>query len=405
MTMPSDSPRDKEVLIVLARNFDGIARLPRRLSLAGCRVSSLAARGATLAASSFVAERLPGTLDVDAALERLRRVLEVKAYDWVVFGDDVILDRAVQRRGEPWLGRLLPLADPGAGEALISKAAFSRAMGAAGVAMPPARAASNGTEIREAALSLGFPVIVKPDRGFSGENIFAARCAEDLEKGLESARGDYIVERLIEGRMGATPVLFNAGRPSWWTSFTTDGVRPPPFGSSCRRRPFEPEGIESILQRMGAALGLHGLCGVDWMQSSDGDLRVIELNGRPTPIASSDPHANEAFSAAVRDFLEGRFVARRPPAASSSVVTHAMPASFLLACDEGHWLTAAGLLLGLSGKTDTPWEDFGLLKKHAFRMAKTVIRTFYKRTPLALKRRLDPAVDALVGVWRRWRYS
>ena len=253
--------RHSEVLIVTARDFHGIARLPRLLNLAGCRVSSLAPAGAVLASSSFVSERFPGSDDANDALERLRRHLDGRHYEWVIFGDDLILDHAVRRRGEPWLGGLLPVRG-GEAEALISKIAFSRAMGAAGVPMAPARAASDGARIREAARELGFPVIVKPDRGFSGKGLFSARSSEELEKGLQSADGEYIVESLIEGRMGATPVIFNQGRPAWWSSFINGGVWPPPFGPSCRRLAFEPDGLEPVLERIGAAPAARPL-GVD----------------------------------------------------------------------------------------------------------------------------------------------
>jgi hypothetical protein len=394
-----------EILIVLVRNFDGITRLTRFLSLAGCRVSSLAPPGSTLSGSSFMSENVPGAYDADDALERLRRILEHRRFDWVIFGDDIVLDRAVQRRDEPWLGRLLPLRGSGdAAEALISKAAFSRAMAAAGVPMAAARAASGGAAIRAAALSLGFPVVVKPDRGFAGMGLFSARSSAELEKGLESARGDYLVESMIDGRVGATPVLFIDGRPSWWSSFLKVGVFPRPFGPSCRRLPFEPGGLEPILERMGAALGLHGLFGVDWMLTPEGELFVLELNGRPIPMAWSNPHTSEVLSAALGDYLSGAFSLRRPPAVLDARPLHAMPASFSLAVAEGRWRQAAGLLLGLSGRTDTPWEDYGLLRKHAVRMAKTVMRTFYEGLPSPLLRRMRPAASKAAGMWRRWKY-
>lgn len=375
-----NATRPLEVLIVTARNFHGIARLPRLLSLAGCRVISLAPAGAVLSDSSFVSERFPGSDDANGALERLRRLLDGKRCDWVIFGDDLILDYVVRRRGEPWLGGVLPVrGGSDAAEALISKVAFSRAMGAAGVPMAPARAASDAAQIREAARALGLPVIVKPDRGFSGKGLFSARSSDELEKGLESASGEYLVESLIEGRMGATSVIFDRGRPAWWSSFLNEGVWPPPFGPSCRRRAFEPDGLEPLLERVGADLGLHGLVGIDWMLTPGGSLFVIELNGRPIQMSWSSPHVREGLPAALRDFLAGRFVVRRPPPDPSARVIHSMPESLLLACSEGDRRLAAGLLLGLSGRTDTPWSDPGLLMNHAIRTAKTLIKTFVLR--------------------------
>lgn len=393
-------------LIAVAENFHGIARLPRLLSEAGARVEALVPRRSNLGDSSFVSARIAGSSDPDEALDRLRAALEAAPRDWVIFGDDLILDRAVARRAEPWLTPLLPLrGKPEAAEALISKVAFSRAMSAAGVPMAPSRAAATAAEIRAAAGALGLPVIVKPDRGFAGVGLFTAATPGELERGLRDARGAYIVERLIAGRMGATPVLYDGGRPAWWSSFRNEGVYPAPFGPSCRRLAFEPPGLEPVLERLGAALGLHGLFGIDWMLTPGGELFVIELNGRPIQMAGSSAHVREGLPAALRDFHEGRFAVRRPPAQERAGVLHAMPASFLLALDEGSWGLAAGLLCGLSGSTDVPWGDFGLLKNHAVRTVKTLIRTFairfYGRLPGFLRSALDPAVAAVMRVWRR----
>jgi hypothetical protein len=363
----------REVLIVSSANWHGLGRVPRYLSLAGAKVSALAVPGSFLEASSFVAERFPASEDADETLERLRRLFERRRYSWVILGDDVIVDRAVQRRDEAWIAALLPTQKgAAAASALISKCAFSRAMGVCGVPMAPGRAASGYAEVSAAARELGFPVMVKPDLGFSGGGLFSADSDEELAALAPRISGDYIVERKLPGEVGGTAVLFDRGRPAWWFSFLKVGVFPAPYGPSCRRLPMEPPGLEPILESIGAALGLHGFFGVDWILPPGGRLSVIELNGRPIPMAGPTRHFQEALPAALDDFLSGRSNVRRPPTPGGPVV-HAMPASFQLACHEKRRLFAAGLLLGISGWTDTPWRDHGLLRKYAGHLVKTLI--------------------------------
>ena len=363
------------VLLVASDDWLGISRLPRYLSRAGARVSALTSPGFGLAASSFVTERFSTEEGAAKTLESLRRHLETAArYDWIVLADDELLDLAVERRGEPWLNGLFPMRsnDPDAALALISKAAFSRAMSACGVPMPQGRLAAGAAQILAAASDVGFPVIIKPNRGSGGVGIVSANSRAELAAPAESTRGEYLVERRLEGRVGGTAVLFDRGAPAWWSSFFKVGVWPEPYGPSCRRLAFEPAGLEALLERLGPALGLHGLFGMDWILTPEQELFVIELNGRPIPLIEASLQVAQNFPDALRDFLAGRRTVRRPPPVGDAPLCHVMPQSFLLACSHRDWRLAAGLLTGLRDRTDAPWGDAGLMKKHAFRVAKAV---------------------------------
>lgn len=362
------------VLFVSSADWVAAPRLPRHVTRAGGRVSALVPGDCWLAASSFVSEVFPGSADADETLDLLRAHLETgHRYDWVVFCEDILLDRAVERAGEPWMAGLLP-ARAGAERALISKSAFSRAMRACGVPMPAGRAANGPAGIAAAAKEIGYPVIAKPDRGFAGNGLFAADTPEQLAERARAAGGDYIVERLIPGRLGGVVVLFDHGRPAWWSAFLKSGVWPAPFGPSCRRLGLQPGGLEAILEKIGAALGLHGFCGVDWIRGDDGALTVIELNGRPIPFCEVGAHNDPGISHALRDIFAGTKAVRRPPPDDGATLWHMLPASFLLACAEKDYRLAAGLLCGLSGPTDAPWRDPGLMRKYSVRVARMVLR-------------------------------
>jgi hypothetical protein len=372
--MDTTRPR---MLIVSSQDWIGISRIPRLARLAGANITVLAPPDSQIAASSHVAEHLPCSYDADETLDLLRVHLEAAPrYDWVVLGDDVLLDKAVGRFSESWLRGLFPLsADAVSALPLVSKISFSSAMHAAGVPMPAGRAASGAHQIASAAAVLGFPVIAKPDRGFAGRGLFSAASPAELREGAKTAAGDYIVESLLEGRMGSTPVLFDRGRAAWWSSYLKSGVWPQPFGPSCRRLAFEPRGIEAILERTGASLGLHGLFGLDWLLTSNEELFVIELNGRPVPMNEGCAQVSQGLPAALRDFLAGRFTVRRPPADDAGALWHAMPASYLLARAEGDRLLAARLALGIGEHTDIPWHDLGLLNHNYLSVIRAIFNS------------------------------
>jgi len=62
-------------------------------------------------------------------------------------------------------------------------------------------------------------------------------------------------------------------------------------------------------------MGLHGLFGVDWIETPEGPLLIIELNGRPIPMPESNPGMKEDLASALRDFIAGHR-SRRPPTAA-----------------------------------------------------------------------------------------
>ena len=367
-------------LFVGTLDWAGPPRLPYYFRRAGARVDALIpASCRRLSASSYVSERIPGSEDPDEALDLLRRLLETgRRYDWIVFCDDVLVDHAVCRRKEAWLAPLLPASPDERADALISKAAFSRTMSASGVPMPPGQRADSPADIVRAAASLGFPVIVKPDRGFAGTGIFSARDDAELAAGAATADGSYLVERCIEGRVGGTPALFRRGRLAWWSSFLKSGVWPAPFGPSCRRSAYEPAGLEAILQRMGAAMELHGLFGVDWIETPDGKVFVIELNGRPIPMNEGARQVREALPAALADFLSGRDDVR-PPGEESREAWHMMPQSYELAVAEGDRLLTARLILGMGVRRDIPWNDPGILREYVSVALAAAYRKLFRR--------------------------
>lgn len=371
-----------QVLIVSAADWIAPPQLAGLLGQAGAIVATLASPQSKLGAAKAPGGRFRGSEDPAQTLELLRLHLAAdRRYDWIVFGDDLLLAAAVARAHEPWLAAILPCAPTrGAAAALVSKTAFSRTMHVAGVAMPAGCGAANPAEIATAAATVGFPVLVKPDCGYAGLGMFAADNAAELAAHSAKAKGACLVERRITGRLGGTAVLFDHGRAAWWSSFFKTGVMPTPFGPICRRQVCDPPGIEQLLGQIGAVLGLHGLCGVDWLLAADGRLTVIELNGRPIPLDEGNPQTRPVLLSALRDFLASCFAVRPPlPVGTPAKTWHMLPKSFSLAFVERDYLLAARLACGLGGRTDRSWAEPQIISAHFNLLFKVVCRKLTRR--------------------------
>jgi hypothetical protein len=201
---------------------------------------------------------------------------------------------------------------------------------------------------------------LKPACGSGGEGIVVAESPAELA--ALALSGDYQVERLLPGRHFGSVVFFDRGRPAAWFSFSKEEVWPGRFSPTCSRRLAEHPAVEDILGRIGAALGLTALCGLDWIIPDGGSGPVIlELNGRPIPGIDMAAGAGVDFSAAFRDMLAGRQATRRPLPAGDGRLYHLFPRKIQQLGSRGDALGLLRVLLGRDGTLICPWDDPGLL--------------------------------------------
>ena len=362
--------RRPEVLLVVSAPWMGIARVPRVLHEAVCRVVLLCHPGYYAAHSAHVDELLPAPQDARAVLEQLKVLLAARRFDWVILGDGEILGAAVEHAG-PWRRGWFPIDGDGeAARLLVSKTAFAQVMSQAALPIPRAEA-TTGAGAAAAAARIGYPVIVKPDQSSAGRGLFRA----DDEQALCQLPQDapVAIQAFVEGRVGSTAVLFVDGTPSCWMSSFKHEVHPKPFGPSSVRWYVDFPTLEALLGRIGKEFRLTGLCGLDWILPAGRDQPLfIELNGRPPPWLHLHRHFGVDFPGAIRAMLSGSPRVFRPPPTVPEPCVRMFPQDAMRAVAEGDW---PGFIRGFLGGADAPRDEPRLLRSLRW----TLCRRAYKR--------------------------
>lgn len=349
-----------EVLLVVGIDAVGIARFPRLLHDAGCRVTLLAPPGLAVARSRYVASHVATAVEPETLAGQLEAFLAERKSDFhhIIIGDEPTLTAVARHRGEAWLDGWFPVDHRGdAVEVILSKSAFQQAAGAAGLTIPKSEICTGFAEVEAAVRAMGYPVMLKSPYGCSGSGVRKVADEAELKAAFEllyEGNGVMLVQQFVDGRVGSSDVLFDRGAPVCWQSWYSRLCWPTPLASSCAREAMSHRDIGLMLTGVGALSGFHGFAGVDWMHDAERDrVYLIEFNPRPTPTYHLDAHSRVSFAGSFRAMLEGTCGAgcrERLPEACGAVI-HLFPQSLYRAVSERE------LNSFLRCWSDAPWSD------------------------------------------------
>lgn len=332
------------------------------------------------ARSRYVDSLVPGARRPADAIECLRlHLASGAAYDWIILADEPTMIEAVRRSREDWCRNWFPVdissTDP---DILIRKTMFLAAAREADLPIPHSISASSPDEIRAAARSIGFPLLVKPSEGSTGRGIVRTGDAAELEA-LMPAAGSFVVQSLIDGRTGGTLVLYDRGVPLWWHSSLRVQFWPQPYGPSCQRRSFHLPEFEGLVKKVGTMLGLTGLCEVEWILPDDGGAPlIIEFNPRPPSFHAIAERMGADLPGAIRAFLGGDRTVTPPVAGPEGPVIRLFPEDAIRAAACLDWHGCALWLSGSAGPL--PWDDPALLRAYGKRVLVSFARALIKRS-------------------------
>nr|WP_232470687.1 ATP-grasp domain-containing protein [Methylococcus sp. BF19-07] len=357
-------------MLVVGIDAVGIARFPRLLHDAGCRVTLLAPHGLAVARSRFVTRHVVTAAEPEALTGRLRTLLTERHFHHVIVGDEPTLTVIARHRGEAWLDGWFPVEhrSSDAVEVILSKSAFQRAAGAAGLTIPKFEVCTGLAEVKAAARVLGYPVMLKSPYGSSGSGVRKVAGEAELEAVfhlLDEGNGVMLVQQFVDGQVGSSDVLFDRGVPVCWHSWYSRLCWPRPMASSCAREAMVHRDIGPMLAGVGALSGFRGFAGVDWIHDVERNrVYLIEFNPRPTPTYHLDVHSGVRFADAFRAMLAGTRGAgcREPSAAACGRVIHLFPQSLYRAVSE------RDLDSLLRCWSDAPWSDPVLMAAHLRRV-------------------------------------
>lgn len=368
--------RPHVLLLVAQPAALGAARLPRLLHDAGCRVTLFAERDAVASRAGCLDQHLVAPAPRDGYFDALAAHLASDAarYDWVLPATDADVRGLHARRAEPWAARCFP-ADPASpdADAVFSKAAFGAVMERLGVPVPRARVTTGLPGALAAADEIGYPIILKPLAGSAGAGTARAADEAELRAAYPAAaeHGSVLVQRYVEGMVGSVQVVFNRGVLRGWVSAYKLLTWPGPFSpSSCRL--FRPiPALEPSLHRIGAAFGLHGVMGLDFIEErGTGAVSFLELNSRPGAIAHTGRAAGADFRRAIYDLATGAPGEGLVRQVGEDVVLPLFPQDLLRGMREADWLSLARWLCVPEEWRDVPWREPRLLARHLVILAR-----------------------------------
>jgi predicted ATP-grasp superfamily ATP-dependent carboligase len=375
-------PQKPEVLIVNSQNWLGLARLPRTLSKASCRITVLGIPGGAILRSRFVDHHIPTPRPLPELMDGLRRHLDENSgrYRWVIFGDEPALLEASQPQYRGWVGPLLPCTETL--RMVLSKAPFAEACVQSGIPIPRTHICRGWNEIQAAAADVGYPFMLKDPEAASGAGVRKMRSPDELQAACRDGQGPrtLLVQQFLEGKVGASEVLFDRGRLVCWFASYVMKNWPGDFGPSSARELADHPAMDSILEKIGGMTGFHGFCGVDWIRDPrDDSLRVLELNPRPTPCYHLGPLAGVDFARSVTAMLAGDRVLQRPrlPGTRRRLV-YLFP-QHLTRCIESGDLEGLSRWLPGMAIHDVPWDDPVMLARQVLKLgyvgARTAVRS------------------------------
>jgi phosphoribosylamine-glycine ligase len=230
---------DFEVLLVVGIDAIGIARFPRLLHDAGCRVTLLAPPGLAVARSRYVASHVATAARPEALAGQLEAFLAERNFHHIIIGDEPTLMAVARHRGEAWLDGWFPVDHRSdAVEVILSKSVFQQAAGAAGLTIPKSEICTGFAEVEAAVRAMGYPVMLKSPCGCSGSGVRKVAGEAELKAAfelLDEGNGVMLVQQFVDGRVGSCDVLFDRGVPVCWQSWYSRLCWPTPLASSCAR--------------------------------------------------------------------------------------------------------------------------------------------------------------------------
>jgi hypothetical protein len=208
-------------------------------------------------------------------------------------------------------------------------------------------------------------VIVKQGMSMAGSGVRLAGSEEELDELLKD-RSDvrpFLVQRYVKGRVGATTLLLDHGRPVRWFSFYKLFNWPNAFSPSGGGEMTSNPQVDRLIEILAPLHGFHGLCGMDWIEDeATGQISLLEFNPRYTPTSYRGARVGADFAAAFRDWADGRIP--EPRCGDGKRRTFAMfPEAACRAIDDRN------PKLLLKSLADAPYSDPRLLVAHLRRLA------------------------------------
>lgn len=286
----SASPNDLPQLRALVLDKRAVmgTEICRSLGARGWLVDVLAAAASPAFYSRFCARRFPSPPCEEAELFRtlLAEVLGNTQYDAIFVCNEEVLELLMTMPDwQRWPGLVAP--DEATLRIALSKVAMMEVAKSAGVAIPNTIMPSSEDELPAAAAELGFPLIVKGDRGEAGNHVRLVHGPTQLIKAYReiawlerSAVTRLLLQKYVSGVAYSVGGLFHKGRPLRACAHRKVVAVPPLGGLTVSGVTERSSGLLEEAFKIFDALKYSGLGHVELIRDSENRFRFLEINPR-----------------------------------------------------------------------------------------------------------------------------
>jgi biotin carboxylase len=286
----------------------------RSLARKGCAVDVLAEASSPAFYSRFCARRFPTPPCESGEPFRnaVRDVVRDTRYDAVFVCNEEVLEAIISIPGyEHWPG--LVLSSPASLRTALSKFAMLQVARDAGITVPRAVFPKQESELPTIASELGYPLIIKGDRGESGNHV---RLVDSPAKllgayreiaALEQSSGNNgpLVQEFVKGVGYSVGGLFHKGRPLRVSVHRKLLGVPPLGGLTVRGRTEQCPGLLEKAFKIFAALEYTGLGHVEMIKDCDDRFNFLEINPRVWGTIGIAEYAGVDFFTAYLQLAQG----------------------------------------------------------------------------------------------------
>lgn len=263
----------------------------------------------------------PGIHPRECFLQFIASIVENNHYDGIFVCNEEVLDCLLDLpRGAAWEG--LPLSSPNSLRIALSRHESGRLAAECGLDIPRTVTPSNAEDLESRGADLGYPLLVKGDRGESGSHVRLVRDASRLPGAyreiMEFERGSAeppVLQEFIEGTAYSVGGLYDHGRPLRVCAHRKIAGVPPLGGLTAKGGGLTAKGVTEkvpgLLEatfKIFAALNYTGLGHAEFIRDRSGRFRFLEVNPRVWGTIAVSGYAGVDLFGAYLDLARGMAV-------------------------------------------------------------------------------------------------
>ena len=365
----------KALIALLSHGWMGASRLPRALCRAGWQVDSLCAPHNLLAQSRF-AGRVTAVTSSETVLSGLVQAVNACQPDVLIPGCETAVrwfhQIARASTQQPWpefasvtLARVRQaLGNERYYDTTLSKTRMHALAQELGLRVPSQVGACTVQDALLAARQLGYPLVLKGEHGFAGQQVCICHNESDLVNSHRQMSGaspalHIDAQQYIRGTTAMCAGVAKEGRLLESVFALKLHTHPLPT-SPCSVAGFaNDDSARHILASLVQCLGFNGFCSCDVMvESETNDVYLLEFNPRPVPLTALGHLDGHDLCAAY-----AQTIGNAPAVAGAEQTPKSTPErQAVVAFFPNEWLRDANSPYLLNAYHDVPWDDPPLLR-------------------------------------------